>query len=308
MILAAIDIGTNSTRLLVAERVGSALRVVRHELASTRLGQGIGRGNVLLREAQERTALAVREFLATARELGATWVRLFATSAVRDAANREEFLERMEEVTGLRPEVLSGETEARLSYLGATRVLGVSGLTLVIDVGGGSTELIWGEGPTVHFVRSLNIGAVRLTEAYLKEDPPGPEEWAALKQAVAAALGPVALPWRGKTAQTVAVGGTATTLAALAQGLTEYQTERIQGYFLSATRLKEMEERLALLSSEERKRLPGVPAARADIIAAGTVILAVAVQELELSGVTVSDADLLLGSLYGALEGRERPA
>ncbi|MDK2855343.1 MAG: exopolyphosphatase / guanosine-5-triphosphate,3-diphosphate pyrophosphatase [Bacillota bacterium] len=298
MRLAAIDIGTNSTRLLVAEKASESLRPVCHELATTRLGQGIGQSNILLPEAQERTVRAVARFLDLARSLGATRFRLFATSAVRDAANREEFLHRVEVATGRKPEVLSGEEEAYLSYLGATRALGLNGLALVIDAGGGSTEFIWGAGSELFEVHSLKIGAVRLTEIYLKSNPPSKEEWSALVCAVARALAPLRARWRGRTGQAVAVGGTATTLAAVAQGMSSYCPEKVQGYYLSAEKVKSLAEKLAGLSVSERRQIAGIPAGRADIIAAGAGILAVAVDELALSGITVSDQDLLLGSLY----------
>jgi exopolyphosphatase/guanosine-5'-triphosphate,3'-diphosphate pyrophosphatase len=298
MRFAAIDIGTNSTRLLVAEKADDSLRTVCHELATTRLGQGLGQSNILLPEAQERTVRAVAQFLDLARSLGATRFRLFATSAVRDAANQEEFLRRVEVATGWKPEVLSGEDEAYLSYLGATRALGLKGLVLVIDVGGGSTEFIWGAGSELYAVHSLKIGAVRLTEVYFKSDPPSEEEWSALVRAVGRALAPLRAHWRGRTGQAVAVGGTATTLAAVAQGLSSYCPEKVQGYYLSAEKVRALAERLAALSIREREQIVGIPAARADIIAAGAGILAVAVDELALSGITVSDADLLLGSLY----------
>ncbi|MDI3522187.1 MAG: exopolyphosphatase / guanosine-5-triphosphate,3-diphosphate pyrophosphatase [Bacillota bacterium] len=304
MRLAAIDIGTNSTRLLLAETAGSGLKVIREELATTRLGEGIGSSNVLKRPAQARTAAAVARFLEAARAEGAVRVRLFATSATREAANRAEFLARVKALTGLCPEVLSGADEARLSYLGAARALGLTGLVLVLDVGGGSTELIWGEGEKLHAVESLKVGAVRLTEAYLRSDPPTPAQLAALEQQVHAALAPLAARWRGRTGQAVAVGGTATTLAAMTQALTVYDPRKVHGFYLTAAQVESLAVKLARLTVKERRKLPGLPPGRADIIVAGAAILALTVQDLTLPGLTVSAADLLLGSLYDELAHR----
>lgn len=302
MRLAAVDIGTNSTRLLLAETVGRELKVLQEELETTRLGEGIGKESVLLPAAQARTAAAVQRFLAISAAAGAERVRLFATSATRDARNREEFLARVEQLTGRRPEVLPGEEEARLSYLGAAKALGLKELCVVLDVGGGSSELLWGAGEKLCAAYSLNIGAVRLTEACLKADPPTPTELTALRQQIRAALAAPAAAWRGKTERGVGVGGTATTLAAIAQGLTAYAPEKVQGFYLPAAEIRRLADDLARLPVKERTRLPGLPAGRADIIAAGVAILAVAVEDLALPGLIISQADLLLGSLYDELE------
>jgi exopolyphosphatase/guanosine-5'-triphosphate,3'-diphosphate pyrophosphatase len=296
--IAAIDIGTNSTRLLVVDEKADHLQVVRQELTPTRLGQGLGESRSLLPEAQERTARAVAEFYTVARSMGSSAVRVFATSAVRDAVNREEFLSRIQSEIGLRPEVLNGETEARFSFLGATRAVGVQGRILVVDVGGGSTELVWGEKEQVAVAWSLNIGAVRLTETYLKTDPATEGELRELRAVIRSALRQVEPVYLRSETKAVAVGGTATTLAAMGLGLKEYSPDKVQGFILSAQDLRGFLLLLASLPVAERKGLPGLPAARADIILAGTMILQLVQERLELGSYIVSDADSLLGSLY----------
>ncbi|MGI6596776.1 MAG: Ppx/GppA family phosphatase [bacterium] len=301
MRLAAIDLGTNSTRLLVVEKSGSVLRPIHQDLATTRLGRGSGHRSHLLPEAMEQTAKVAAEFFRRAQNLGAERIRMFGTSALREADNQDRFLALLESRLGCKPEVLSGEEEARLTYSGAVGALKLEDSTVIIDVGGGSTEVIQGRGKQVLSLTSLRLGAVRLTERFLLSDPPTAAEWQAMLDFVSAQLKAELLPLKDQAAQGVAVGGTATTLAALELKLERYSYAQVQGYFLPCSRLHSLTERMRLLPLAKRRQLPGLQPERADIILAGAAILSLALEILALPGLTVSAADLLLGSLYDLL-------
>ncbi|TEB08380.1 Exopolyphosphatase [Pelotomaculum schinkii] len=277
----AIDIGTNSTRLLVAEESDGHLRTVATNLAITRLGEGIGSGE-LLPPAMARTTDAVAGFFHEAVRLGAETVVAVATSAVRDAANRADFLELVKKKTGLQIRVLSGTEEASYSYLGV-----VSGLpieqrsTAVLDVGGGSTELSWMEPQGLNTV-SVNMGSVRLTLSGLS-----PAE-------VAAAFHPhLNRARQAGAAVLVGVGGTVTTLAAIQQELAIYDPERVHGFSLSILDVTGILERLAGMELAERKKVAGLQPGRADVIVAGVTIVKVVMEGLGVDRLTVSEWDLL---------------
>jgi exopolyphosphatase/guanosine-5'-triphosphate,3'-diphosphate pyrophosphatase len=296
--LAAIDIGTNSTRLLVAEVKGLTLVPIYQDAVTTRLGQGSGDSRTLLAPAMERTAAAVTRACRRAQDLGAGVIRLFGTSALREADNRDQFRLLVEQKVGYKPEVLSGDTEAHLTYVGAVRALSLTEPALIIDVGGGSTEVVWGRGPQVMLADSLKLGAVRLTEKYLLSDPPSMAEWTEMNAFILAQLQAKLQPLQGKVEQVVAVGGTATTVAAMEQGLIRYDRAKVQGYVVPRQRLVELVHAIRLLPLVKRRRVPGLQPERADIVPAGVAILGLALSILDLPGLTVSDADLLLGSLY----------
>ena len=284
--MAAIDIGTNSTRLLVVRKSGAGWIELARRLAGTRLGEGI-RGGVLLRPAMERTAGAVASFHREALELGARRVVAAATSAVRDAANREEFLTLVAAKSGLAVRVLSGGEEARLSCRGVLLGLDLDpGATIVVDVGGGSTELIWSEGGIQRLV-SVNVGAVRLT---------GTGERDGWGDGLGAAIGPVLeTVRRPRAGNLVGVGGTVTTLAAIDQKLVNYDPSLIHGYVLTLERIKSIHCLLAGLSLEDRKKVPGLQAARADIILAGVEIVLAVMEGLNAGSLVASESDLLAG-------------
>jgi len=287
---AAIDIGTNSTRLLVADVAGGRVNVVKTGLLTTRLGQGINCG-CLLPGAMARTADAVAGFFEEAFRMGVSRVAAAATSAVRDASNRDEFLALLKNRAGLEAKVLSGEEEARLSYRGALSGLGVDPLiTAVADVGGGSTELVWREGGHLRF-RSVNAGAVRMTAS------------AAGEMEIAAVLSLVLEEARRGGIQNLAgVGGTATTCAAIDLGLHRYDSALTHGYILTLQRLTEILSLLSSLSLTERKKVPGLQPERADIIVAGVTILTQIVAGLGLDRLLVSEADILFGLVLEQVE------
>ena len=291
-----MDCGTNSVRLLVADVDGSVKTDVLREMRVVRLGQGVDRTGELAPEALERTRSALREYAARCRELGVERVRMVATSATRDAANRDLFRAMVLEVLEVEPEVISGDEEAALSFDGATRGLDPAlGPFLVIDIGGGSTELVLGT-TGVEAGRSVDVGAVRLTERHLDGDPPSPAQVAAARADVDAALALVRQGVAVERARTVVgVAGSVTTVAALALGLPAYDPERIHLARIPGADVCAVSARLLAMTREQRAALPVVHPGRVDVIGAGALVLAVLVERLELDELLVSESDILDG-------------
>jgi len=289
--VAVIDIGTNSTRLLVAE-VDPTGRVdpLCTDLSTTRLGQGI-EGGVLLPGAVDRTVRAIESMLALARERSASITLAAATSAVRDAANRDWFLEEVWGRTGLRVQVLEGRQEAFLSCQGVLAGFGreMAG-SVIVDIGGGSTEFTWErEGRTI--CRSVNAGAVRMTEGGY-----GRREIAeVLRETVSEIKGYA-------TGQLIGVGGTVTTLAAMDLGLEVYDRDRVHGHALGLDRVIRLHDGLVRAGPEGRRRLTGLQPARADIIVAGVTILLEVMAGLQAGRILVSEADLMYGLALQAVK------
>ena len=306
--VAAIDCGTNSTRLLVADATGAPLDRRMH---ITRLGQAVDATGRLAGEAVERTVAVLRQYRGVLDDLGAERVRMTATSAARDAGNREEFFALAEEAVGVRPELLTGDEEARLSFLGATAELDrEQGPFLVVDIGGGSTEFAVGPPPggtnEPEGVLSVDIGCVRITEKFLHHDPPTPEE---LSQALSVArdyLEDVArdLPTAREARQLVGLAGTVTTVAAVEQGLPTYDRDRIHHFVLTREAVEDVFRTLATEKRSDRIHNPGLEEARADVIVGGTAILAAIMRYFELPTCLVSEADILDGLVLSLLDGR----
>ena len=281
--VAAIDIGTNSTRLLVAEYTSEGLKRIETGLITTRLGKGMADG-VLLQETMLSTADAVGLFYQKAINLGVESVVAAATSAVRDASNGTEFLELVKKRTGLAVRVLSGEEEAALSYRGVLSGLQVEpGTTVVVDIGGGSTEFIWMQGERLNLV-SVNAGAVRLTAAGADEAMTGDLLRPTLEEVK-----------RSSFECLVGVGGTVTTLAAIDQQLAVYDSKRVHGYSLSAISVNRILKMLNGMDIEERRKVPGLRPERADIIIAGVNIIKSILDSLGLARMIVSECDILYG-------------
>jgi exopolyphosphatase/guanosine-5'-triphosphate,3'-diphosphate pyrophosphatase len=281
--VAAIDIGTNSTRLLVAEYTAAGLKRIETGLITTRLGKGMA-GGVLLQETMLSTADAVGLFYQKAINLGVESVVAAATSAVRDASNGTEFLELVKKRTGLAVRVLSGEAEAALSYRGVLSGLHVEpGSTVVVDIGGGSTEFIWMQGERLNLV-SVNAGAVRLTAAGADEAMTGDLLRPTLEEVK-----------RSSFECLVGVGGTVTTLAAIDQQLAVYDSKRVHGYSLSAISVNRILKMLNSMDIEERRKVPGLRPERADIIIAGVNIVKSILDSLGLARMIVSECDILYG-------------
>lgn len=287
MLLASIDIGTNSTRYLVAEVEGNQVRTVKGGLITTRLGQGINQGK-LLPEAMERTVAALEKFLAEIMPLQPQGLVAVATSAVRDAENREEFLQLTRRRTGLAVQVLDGAAEAAASYAGVMAGLPLSAAnTMVLDVGGGSTEMIWPGKAGVNYV-SLPAGAVRMTEGKHTEEQ--------IKQILLPTLQQIK-GQQGSQLSLVAVGGTATTLAAISLGLVNYRPELVHGVYLPYPEVVRVLEVLQAAGPEGRKNIVGLQPERADIIVAGVSLLKIVLEAMRLKGLTISGSDILQGLL-----------
>jgi len=280
---AAIDIGTNSCRLLVADVDPDKYEVVRREINSTRLGQGVDASKILAKEAMERTIQCLSEFTGIIREMGAEWSRAVATSAVREARNRQEFIEQVYRGCGLNVDVIDGEEEALLSYRGVLGGIQVDNPPLVVDLGGGSCEFILQAG-NEHLSLSLPLGAVRATEAgYTTED-------------IRAILSPLR-PFQGKyqSYPLIFVGGTVTALVAVRLALPEYDSSLVHGRVLTFREVEDVCHLLASLPLRVRRRLPGLQPERADIIPAGALIVLEVMRMFERSEIVVSETDILDG-------------
>jgi len=308
---AAIDLGTNTVRILVAETdPAMGLTPVWADQIVTRLGEGLSARGTLAPSAAERTLVAVRRYRDRARELGAAEVLLVATAAVRQARDGGEFLHRLRNEPGIRPRVVSGEDEAGLTLLGAAWGLGpVAGTYALLDIGGGSTEVLAARGPRVLTAVSLTLGVVQLGERFFASDPLAEPELAACRAHVDARLRDEA--W-GRIrphapAELVATAGTPTTLAVLDLGLSGYDPARVQGHRLDAAAIERLTAWLAALPLAERQRLPALEPRRADVIVPGAIVLASALAGLGLQAAVVSDAGLREGILLDAI-GWQPPA
>lgn len=306
--VAAVDCGTNSLRLLIAEVTDEGHRDLIRRMEITRLGQGVDATGRLAPQALERSRGVLAGYGASIRDHQVSAVRVAATSATRDAANRAEFEAIVREAIGVAPEVITGEEEARLSFTGA-----VSGLAdprppvLVCDIGGGSTELVVGErepdgGYRILGAHSMDIGSVRMTERHLRDDPPTPAQIAAAEADIRAALATATarVPARG-AGTFVGVAGSITTIAGVALGLPAYDSARIHHSRFEATEVERVAAMLLAADHDTRAAQPTIHPGRVDVIAAGALILRVLMTELQLPRLVVSEHDILDGlaaSLY----------
>jgi len=295
---AAVDCGTNSVRLLVCRRSGGRLIELDRRLHLTRLGQGVDATGRFHPDALARTLAAMADFGAELDELGVQHRRVVATSAARDAANSAEFFAGVRARLGVDAEVIPGEEEARLSYAGALSALpDVAQPVLVMDIGGGSTELVPGSdvGPTRAV--SLDVGSVRLRERFLHSDPPVPAEIGAARDQVDALLDSCGIDF-ASVASWVGVGGTVTSLSALAQGLPSYDRARVHGSVLARADLAALTGRLLELPIAQVVTLPTMVPGRADVICAGALICATVARRVP-AELFVSEADILDGIVLG---------
>jgi exopolyphosphatase/guanosine-5'-triphosphate,3'-diphosphate pyrophosphatase len=305
--VAAIDCGTNSIRLLVADvpASGAATDLVRR-MEVVRLGEGVDATGRLAPQAIERTRRALAEYAATARGLGATAVRMVATSASRDAANRSDFEDMVVATLGQLPDVVPGREEAELSFLGATGSLAAAAAAhgvpaprppfLVVDIGGGSTEFVLGDDQGVWAARSVDIGCVRLTERHLRGDPPTAEQVRRAEDDIRAALAEVTaeVPVADATSL-VGVAGSVTTVAAIALGLPAYDPAAIHGSRIPVEQVRAVTADLLAAPRERRAAMPVMHPGRIDVIGAGALVLRVLMDEFGLADVVVSEHDILDG-------------
>jgi len=300
-VVAAIDCGTNSTRLLVGS-LDEHGRLVTHDrrMRITRLGRGVDDTGRLDPQAIARTVTALQEYREAMDRLGAIEARIVATSAVRDSANREEFFAAAEAVVGSRPELIAGGTEAALSFAGATADLDPSlGPFAVMDIGGGSTEFAFGAGGTdvPEASISLDIGCVRMTEKYLDSDPPRAAELAACLSVIEIYLEDARreIPQIGEAHTFVGLAGTVTTAAAVEIGLAEYDSARLHHFVLTKAAAEDVFRTLATERLAERRHNPGLEAERADVIVGGLCVLVQTMRQFGFTECLVSEADILDG-------------
>jgi exopolyphosphatase / guanosine-5'-triphosphate,3'-diphosphate pyrophosphatase len=299
MRVAVVDIGTNSTRLLVADVDGAAVTEVERRTTITRLGQGVDSTGELAEAAMARVFSALAAYRARIDALGAPRAVAVLTSAVRDAANGARFTTRVRDDYGLDARTIPGDEEARLTFLGATseRPADDATPTVVIDIGGGSTELIAGAGHEVAFHVSTQAGVVRQTERHIAADPPEPAELAALAADVRATFeAAVPADVRERTRAAIAVAGTATSLAAIDQDLEPFDPTKVHGYRMSIGACEEILARLAALAEAERRAVRGLHPDRAPTIVAGVALLIEALRAFGLKNTEISEHDILRGT------------
>ena len=301
MKVAVVDVGTNSTRLLVAEVKDGRVHELRRRTIVTRLGEGVDAAGRLGEAAMERVFEACAQYRKAIDSAGAEDVVAMLTSAVRDAANGAEFERELEERFGFAAQTISGEREARLTYLGATSARHPAGPTLVLDIGGGSTEVVVGEGNTVGFFVSTQLGSVRHTERHIHTDPPTPAELEACRAAARAEL-ESAVPGevREQVNEGIAVAGTPTSFAAVELGLDPYDPDRVEGHRLTLAACERILGELAALHLAERRLVTGLHPDRAPTIVAGGTILVEAMRLSGLGEIEVSERDILHGAALEA--------
>ena len=305
-VVAAIDCGTNSTRLLVAQRqADGTVRTLEQLMRITRLGRGVDATGKLEPVAVDRTVEVLREYREVMDRFGVTRVRMTATSAARDAENREDFFGAAAEAVGVRPELISGTEEAALSFRGATAELDpADGPFLVVDIGGGSTEFSYGTTSSEASI-SLDMGCVRLTERFLEHDPPRAEELSNCLSVVELYLDDVrrAIPDLDQVRTFVGLAGTVTTVAAVEIGLADYDRDRIHHFHLTKHATEDVFRTLATETIAERMENPGMEAQRADVIVGGLCVLVQVMRRFGFDECLVSEADILDGLAMSVIDG-----
>jgi len=300
----AIDCGTNSLRLLIADidpASGDVVDIDR-ETRIVRLGQGVDKTRRFADDALARTFAVCSEYAVLIEARQVEWVRFVATSASRDVSNREAFVDGVRQALGVVPEVVSGDEEAALSFVGATReLIGVPGTQppyLVVDIGGGSTEFVIG-GREVEAARSVDIGCVRLTERHLRDDPPTPAQIEAARADIEAGIDVAAetVPF-AKAVTVIGLAGSVTTVAAVAFELPEYDEVRIHHSRITASQIHDVTQRLLAMTRAGRSALPVMHPGRADVIGAGALVLDTIVARLAVPQIVVSEHDILDGIAF----------
>ena len=294
--VAAIDCGTNSIRLLVADISDGNFREIAREMEIVRLGQGVDATGQFDPEAIERTLAATRKYAEIIQSKGVEKIRFCATSATRDATNRDLFIDGVREILGIEPEVIPGTEEAALSFMGATKELKHAETPyLVVDIGGGSTEFVLGEAE-VKYAKSVNIGCVRMSERHLKVQPPKPLDVQNAITDIDAAIYEASHIVPLKEAKTlIAVAGTATTVAAAALELNEYDRYAIHLARIPASKVLEVAQRFQLMSRDEIAALPYMHPGRVDVIAAGSLVLSRVMLATGAQEFVASESDILDG-------------
>ncbi|HTD48981.1 MAG TPA: Ppx/GppA phosphatase family protein [Acidimicrobiia bacterium] len=294
--VAAVDIGTNSARLLVADVDGPHLTTIDRRTQITRLGQGVNQTRRLDPDAIARTVDVIREYQEAIVAHNATRVRVAATSASRDATNRDDFFDPVEKLLDVRPELLSGEEEARLEFVGATAGLTEPDPYLVVDVGGGSTEFIVGAAQPDGLI-SIDVGCVRLTEQFLHSDPPSPEELSVAVSAVRDHLADVdrTVPAAGQAKTLIGTAGTVWTMGAIELGVDAADRARIDHFRLTRGAAEEIFRTLATEPIARRRHNPGLEPGRVDVIVGGVIVVVSVLRHWSFDELLISEADILDG-------------
>ncbi len=296
---AVIDLGSNSIRLLVAELSVGFVASVHRDMVTTRLGRGVARNRRLDEKSMTDTLSVLTYFMNKVKSKQGESIWAFGTSALREAKNSNDFLDRVRQI-GLEVDILSGQEEAFLSFLGAKAGLKLSGMTLVIDIGGGSTELVLGS-ERIEKNESLPMGAVSYTQIYFKSDPPRHEDIVRARSAISELFVDFAEYYKqaqnNSDITVVGVGGTLTTLSAMVQELKVYDTEKIHGYCLDKANVDRLLSKLLSSTINEKRKLSGLSPERADIVTAGVLIAQTIMQDLNISRVVVSETDIMEGYL-----------
>jgi exopolyphosphatase/guanosine-5'-triphosphate,3'-diphosphate pyrophosphatase len=303
--VAALDCGTNSIRLLVADVEGEALTDVVRRMEIVRLGEGVDRTGRLSEAALGRTFAALDDYAATIASLDVKSVRMVATSATRDASNRAEFVAGVVDRLGVEPEVVSGDEEAALSFAGATRELGAGAQFeppyLVVDIGGGSTEFVLGSDNGPRAARSVDVGCVRMTERHLRDDPPTAQQIAAATADIEAAIDEAAVTVPVRDARTlVGLAGSVTTVVAMSLGLSEYDPNRIHHARVGADDVRRVTEWLLGATHQQRAALPVMHPGRVDVIGGGALVLDTIMRVVGFDAVIASEHDILDGIAFSA--------
>jgi len=305
--VASIDVGTNTILLLIAKMSEGRLQPLLEVETIVRLGKDLGKKGVLSEEPMNRAMDALRRYLDHCQTHHVRHVFAIGTSALREAKNATEFLERVKEKLGLSIEVISGDEEARLSYRSVMEDLQIlDGILAVVDVGGGSTELILGQGKQIRYWTSLPVGSVRLTEQFLLSDPVQEREWKEMVGRIEEVFSKI--PPVDEKATLVAVGGTATTLASVEQRLVRFDLQRIHQFVLTREALEKQLDLFKAKTIRQRTGIPGLPSARADVILAGGAILHRAMAWLNSPSALISGHGIRHGLLYQRLRPKEPTA
>ncbi|SHH51722.1 Ppx/GppA phosphatase family protein [Tepidibacter thalassicus] len=304
MKVAAIDIGTNSMRLLMTEYVDGKFFNRQKYINTTRIGQDVDKRGFISKEAIKRNVNALDEFAKIAENGNCEFVFAMGTSALRDSKNKDEFLREAYLKTGINVEIISGDDEANLGFLGVLQGIDEEGDILVLDIGGGSTEFIVGnkkEG--IKFLQSENVGALRMTEKFLKSDPVDDCEFRELEKYINDTI-KITLDNIKKfnIKRAVGIGGTITSLSAISQGLEVYSMDKIHNSSLSSKKIDDILQNLKKLNVEEKKKIKGLQPKRADIITAGAKILNIIIKELKVEDIIISEFDNLEGLICQKLK------
>ncbi|MFW5787289.1 MAG: Ppx/GppA family phosphatase [Halanaerobiales bacterium] len=296
MKMAAIDVGTNSCRLLIAIKKNDDYKVLKKKLITTRLGEGVDNNKYLKKEAIDRTISALGKFNSLLNKYNVKKVGMVGTSALRDVVNSDVFVKKVNKTTGYNIKIISGAEEARLNYLGVKTDTNLSEF-MVMDIGGGSTEFIWPEDGKINY-KSINIGAVRLTERFIVNPSETVKyfEEKSMKEEIYDKISIISKHNLSKY-ELVGVGGTITTLGAMEEKLEEYKSEIIHNYKLNLDEVKEWQYRLKEMNINDRKKVKGLQPKRADIIVAGVTILQEFMKEMGYYNLYISERDILFGIL-----------